>query len=232
VIVNPYRAGTGEGGAFVRYMYKRSRRSLTVQERGKLGFTQGDDAMSFLGGVASIAPDVIPLLLDHVLAGQFGDHKPVLGSPGQQFGPTEVRGYLVSTEIGVPQQLAGEATDAIIAVAKQFPFPGFPALRFVKASSATMAFTHFSPVTCTIEIPGSGGDRMKQAFERIWIELHRRQIPFTLHWGQCMRAAATHAESAYGDRIERWLTQRKRFLSEKARHTFSSDWLMKQGLCD
>jgi hypothetical protein len=229
VIVHPYRTGTGQGGAYVRYMYKRSRKSLTVKERAKLGFTQGDDAMGFLGSVASFVPDAIPLLLDHILGGQFNDHQPVLGTPGQQFGPTDVRGHIMSTEIGVAQQHAGDATDAIIAVAKQFPWPGFPALRFVKASSATLAFTHFAPVTCTIELPSSGGDRTKQAFERIWIELHRRNIPFTLHWGQCMRAAMIH-ESAYGDRITRWRTQREKLLTENGRHIFSNDWLMKQGL--
>ncbi len=224
VIIDPYHTSSGDKGAYVRFMYKRPFQKLPSSPSAG-GVIQGDDVMALLGGITDPAPNVVPTLLPHILGLQLKLVSKALGTPGQHFGPTDLRGFIMSTELGVALADAESAVDAILQVAQGFPWGGFPALRFVKGSSATLAFTHFSPTTCTIEIPSAGCSRTKAAFERIWTELHRRNIPFTLHWGQCLRPGAIHYPSAYGARVQRWVTARQSFLkSSAAQRLFGSDW--------
>lgn len=228
IILDPYHTGAGERGAYVRSMRKLPFHAAPAERASRI--VPGDDAMGFLGSVTNVAPEVVPLIIAHVLSLKVPEVQGVLGTPGQQFGPTDSRGFIISIEIGVAQCDAEKAVDAVITVAREFPWAGFPAIRFVKASTATLAFTHFAPVTCTIEVPSAGSDRTKAAFERIWVELHRRNIVFTLHWGQCLRPAAVHFPTAYGNRVSRWQAARRALLGDTGQRLFNSDWLVKLSL--
>jgi FAD/FMN-containing dehydrogenase len=230
VLLDPYNTGAGQQGAYIRYMYKRPFQAGSSSAGGGGGLTPGDDAMGFLGAITNPAPEVVPLIIGHILSAQLKPVTQVLGTPGQQFGPTDTRGFVMSTEIGVALSDAENAVDAVLEVARTFPWAGFPAVRYVKGSGATLPFTHFSPITCTIELPSAGSDRTKLAFERVWVELHRRNIVFTLHWGQCLRPSAIHFSSAYGARVARWQSARQGLLGSAGRQTFSSDWLEKLNL--
>jgi hypothetical protein len=138
----------------------------------------------------------------------------------------------MSTEIGVPLAEAENALDAVIEVATEFPWGGFPALRFVKRSKALLAFTHFAPVTCTIELPSVGSARSQEAFERIWDELEHRGIRYALHWGQMLRVDPARLLGAYGVRLNRWLAARRSFLGPVGRRTFANGMLVSAGLAD
>jgi hypothetical protein len=138
----------------------------------------------------------------------------------------------MSTEIGVALQDAGAATEAIVAVAHDHAFAGPVALRYVKASSATLAFTYFTPISCAIELPAVGSPRTAEAYRRIWAEFDRRRIPYTLHWGQCLRADAAFIRRSFGERVDAWLAARRRFLSPAARRTFANDLLVACGLAE
>jgi hypothetical protein len=138
----------------------------------------------------------------------------------------------MSTEIGVALHDAGRAVEAILAVADVYPFAGTVALRYVKASPALLALTRFAPITCTLELPSVASARTQQAFERIWTELDQRGIPYTLHWGQCLRPEAAFIRRAFGPRMDDWLAARRNFLGVVGRRTFANDLLIGCGLAD
>ena len=78
-------------------------------------------------------------------------------------------------ELGVAPADVPAVLRAVAEVARQFPFSGLMAVRYVKASSALLAFTNalFGPVAATIEIPCAGSPRSLEAFDRIWEALDR-----------------------------------------------------------
>ena len=69
------------------------------------------------------------------------------------------------------------------------PVPGIFAMRFVKQSKGTLAFTKF-PITCMIEIDGviweakGKNISLEQYCTRMIEVLKKNNIPFTLHWGK------------------------------------------------
>jgi FAD/FMN-containing dehydrogenase len=233
VVLNPYRTRHGEAGAFVRFIYKRSFTPVPHVPGDTIVTSPGDDVMGLIGTLSDAVPPLIPAALDAFLPRQFPPTTaPILGSHGQIFGATEVRGHAMSTEIGVALQDAGAAVEAIVAVAHDHAFAAPVALRYVKASSATLAFTCFAPITCTIELPAVESQRTAEAYRRIWSELDRRGIPYTLHWGQCLRAEAAFIRESFGERVDAWLMARRQFLSPAARHTFANDLLVACGLAE
>jgi hypothetical protein len=136
----------------------------------------------------------------------------------------------MSTEIGVALVDADNAVDAIIEVARRFPWGGMPAVRFVKGSNASLAFTCFAPTTCTIELPSVGSGRSLEAFEHVWDELETRNIRYTLHWGQILRPAPARMKAVYGTRWDDWIGARRALLSAAGRRTFANGMLVGCGL--
>ena len=233
VVLNPYRTRPGDQGAAVRCIYKRAFTPVPDVPGATVVTSPGDDVLGVIGTVSDAVPALIPAALETVLQGQLAPTTaPILGSHGQIFGATEIRGLAMSTEIGVALQDADAATEAILAVAHHHVFASPVALRYVKASSATLAFTRFAPITCTIELPAVDSQRTAAAYSQIWSELERRGIPYTLHWGQCLRADAAFIRQSFGSRVDAWLAARRQFLTPAARHTFSNDLLVACGLAD
>ena len=192
----------GEKGAFVRFIYKRPFMPVPHVPGNTVVTSPGGAVMGLIGTLSDAVPHLIPAALDAFLPQQFKPTTtPILGSHGQIFGATEVRGHAMSTEIGVALQDA-VAAEAIVAVAHDHAFAAPVALRYVKASSATLAFTYFAPITCTIELLAVGSQRTAEAYRRIWAEFDRRSIPYTLHWGQCLRAEATFIRQSFGERVD------------------------------
>jgi hypothetical protein len=97
------------------------------------------------------------------------------------------------------------------------------------ASSATLAFTCF-PDHLHHELPAvihSVPQKHTDDLGRI-----RRGIPYTLHWGQCLRAEAAFIRQSFGERVDAWLAARRQFLSPAARRTFANDLLVACGLAE
>ncbi|WP_394842147.1 FAD-binding protein [Pendulispora brunnea] len=229
VVVNPYRVSRGQRGAYVRYMYKRPYRPTQASAGGST-WVQGDDVMTMLGTVTGWTPHLVPVLLEPILSAQLAPVQGVAGTPGFQFGAADLRGYVMSSEIGVALADAPNAIDAVIDVANRFHWSGFPAIRYVKGSDATLAFTNFSPTACTIELPSAGSPRTLEAFHRVWDELRARGIRFTMHWGQMMRENREWIEYGHGARVEEWLAARQSLLGATGQRAFGSDWLTACGL--
>lgn len=233
VVLNPYRTQPNAQGAYVRFMYKRDYTPVPRPPGNTVVTSPGDDLLGFMGFLSDAVPQLIPATLDTVLQQQLQPTTdPVLGTHGQIFGSTTTGGHAMSTEIGIALQDAGRAVEAIFEVVAAYPFAGTVALRYVKASPALLAFTYFAPITCTIELPSVGSARTAQAFERIWAALDQGGIPYTLHWGQCLRHDAAFIRRAFGARVDDWLAARRDFLGPVGRRTFANDLLTDCGLAD
>lgn len=117
------------------------------------------------------------------------------------------------------------------------PIPGIFAMRFVKQSKATLAFTKF-PITCMIEIDGVLWKKTRRImsvteFSKRMIEvLKQHNIPFTIHWGKTSDWTFPNLiNEMYDDAsIKEWKNFRNGLLSPEMAKVFSNDFLETIGL--
>jgi FAD/FMN-containing dehydrogenase len=230
--LNPYRAKANEQGAFVTAMYATPGGRAKRDAASTGGLEPGDDVLAFLGDLTNAAPAAIPELTSRLAEAQLKPAHGERATPGKTFGSTSIRGSVLSSELAVSLADSRAALETIVRVAQAFPFPGLIAARFVKASRATLAFTRFAPVSCTIELPGAGSSRTTAFHERVFTALDRAGIPFTLHWGQCGDFTAARVRAMYGANVDAWLAARRRLLSPAGRRLFSNAFLERMGLGD
>jgi FAD/FMN-containing dehydrogenase len=230
ITLNPYRSGAKQKGAFVTAMYALPGGKPKRDEASSGGLEPGDDLLAFLGELTNAAPAAIPELATKLVEMQLKPAKGERATPGRTFGSTSIRGNVLSSELAVSLADSRRALEAIVEVARRYPFPGLVAARFVKASRATLAFTRFSPVSCTIELPGAGSSRTTEFHSRVFQRLDQLGIPFTLHWGQCGDFSASRVRAMHGANLDTWLTERRKLLSPAGRRLFSNAFLEKMGL--
>lgn len=229
VVLNPYALGDGQQGAWVRFMY---RRSLQLALRARVVTVPSEDVLGIIGTLGDLAPALYPVALEELLERTLRPESGTLGTPGQIFGSTDIRGAALSTELGVALGDVERTLDALATTLAQFPFGTTGALRYVRASPALLAPTPFSPVTCTVELPAVGTPRTAEAFRRLWAELDARGITYTLHWGQVLPDEPAWLHRAFGPRVEDWLSARRELLGPAGRHIFSNELLERYGLAD
>jgi len=148
------------------------------------------------------------------------------------------QGPAFACSVGVDHRDSPRVLQLLVDLAKdEGPVPGIYAMRFVKQSDATLAFTKF-PITCMMEIDGitwkgepNGMITLEKFCTRIIEVLQENHIDFTLHWGKNADWAFPGlAEYMYGDQINEWKTYRNQLLSPQARVLFSNDFLRDTGL--
>jgi FAD/FMN-containing dehydrogenase len=231
LVFNPYAGGKGAKGAYLRYMYQLPEAPQLKELHGGTFSSPGQDVLGLLGSVTSVAPSLVEPLAAEALS-RLKTGGPSRKSLGDTFGATGTVGFVMSSELGVALEDTRRAVETIIAVSRKFPWAGLVAVRYVRPSAAFMAFTRFSPITATIELPAAGSPRTAEAFERIWDELGRQGIPFTWHWGQMLHSDPQRVQRAFGKRADDWKKARQRFLSPRARRMFSNGLLIDSGLAD
>lgn len=236
VVLNPYRLGTGEMGAFQRFMYKRPAPTPlpapTVSDRNIL---INGDLLGIAGDFLDAVPDAIPKAVQLALSSSFKAPKGkafIQGTPGQIFHDSTHKGSGTSLEIGVPLNRIGDTLDTIVGVVRNAPLGAPIALRFVKGSDAFLAFTHFSPYTCTLEMPGIDSSLNRTAYEKIWKALLDSDIPHTYHWGQALPLSPEWVTRGYGGRLNEWIAARESFLSLKGRRMFANTLSVRCGLSE
>jgi FAD/FMN-containing dehydrogenase len=228
--LNPYRSAAGERGAFVTAMYALPGGKAKRDGATSGGLEPGDDVLAFLGGLTDAAPAAIPELTSRLAEAQLKDANGERATPSRTFGSTSIRGSVLSSELAVSLADTRRALETIVGVARAFPFPGLIAARFVKASRATLAFTRFAPVSCTLELPGSGSSRTREFHDRVFRALDQAGIAFTLHWGQCGDFSTARVRAMYGANVDAWLSARRSLLSPAGRRLFSNAFLERLGL--
>lgn len=229
IVFDPYQAGAGERGAYVTAMYhvppQGSREPPTSG-----GFGPGDDVMNLIAGITDLTAAPVPALVSQLMAAQLTNVSGTQATPGETFSSTQIRGPVLSAELGVSLAQAAQAVQTLVEEAELRSFPGLIAVRFVRSSKATLAFTNHQPITCTIELPGVGGRRALDFFEAVWARLDAENVHFTLHWGQCGDFNAARVQRMYGPAANQWLEQRRALLSPAGRKLFSNPLLERCGL--
>lgn len=233
---NPYRRGSGESGAFARvlyaYPYKPGTPLPVLPVVG--GETQRSrDLVSMISVGADIAPIAVPGLLQSQLEGGLSvtGNKIIKGTPGQTWNDSKQTGGGTSLELGIALADVEAALEAIFSVTDDLVFGAPVALRYVRNSDALLAFTHFAPISCAIEMPGIDSARARDAHAKIEAALVNHGVRHTYHWGQALPASETVVRAGFGnDRVDRWLAARRAFLTAKGRRTFSNDLVEDCGL--
>jgi hypothetical protein len=110
------------------------------------------------------------------------------------------------------------------------PFVGVFAFRFVKASKATMAFTHFAPVTCVLELDGVQSKGTMRFYDAVWAEMDRQGISYTFHWGKMNILDAGRVRSIYGSSLDSFLAQRTKHVDADTLRIFSNNALRRYGI--
>jgi hypothetical protein len=228
VVFNPHDVA---GGVYVTTMYKRLYRDdYTPPPLSPERFAPGDDAAAFIGVLTDAVPAAIPLLTQQILVRAYAPYDKQEGTLGEIFTNTDLRGRLASTAVGISLDRTREAVEAVLAEQEQSgPAAVVVSLRYVRGSSATLAFTQF-PTTCVLEIDGVQSSRTDNFYIRVWERLERQGIPYAFHWGKQHNLDAMRVRRLYGPRVEHWLAARRQLLGEAERRLFSNALLERLAL--
>ncbi len=160
------------------------------------------------------------------------------GTLAEIFWDAPYQGPAYAIAVGVDHKDSPKALELLTKLAKdEGPIPGIYAMRFVKQSRATLAFTKF-PITCMLEIDGLIWKAKKnkiislEQFCKRTIEvLQANNIPFTIHWGKTADWAFPGlVQHMYGDKATTWKEYRSALLTEKTAKLFSNKFLEETGL--
>jgi hypothetical protein len=136
----------------------------------------------------------------------------------------------MSTEIGVALADSVRTLDVLASLPEVNDYPGLLAFRWVKGSSAVLAFTRFA-TTCTIELPAAYSDDTANYYTAVWNALDAAGIPYTLHWGQMNNFSPARIRKMYGDAaVNRWIASRTRLLNAPSQAAFTTPFLQQCGL--
>jgi hypothetical protein len=164
----------------------------------------------------------------------------VTGTLGEIFWDAGYQGPAYACAVGIDNKDSAKVLELLANLAKnEGPIPGLYAMRFVKQSSATLAFTKF-PVTSMLEIDGLSWNPKRDniislpKFCTRTIEvLQANNIPFTIHWGK--NADWTFpglVEYMYGDKARQWKACRSALLRKETAALFSNEFLEDTGLSE
>ncbi len=164
----------------------------------------------------------------------------VTGTLGEIFWDAGFQGPAFACAVGVDHRDSAKALELLANLAKtEGPIPGIYALRFVKQSGATLAFTKF-PVTCMIEIDGLNWNpktdkliSLPNFCTRIIEVLQSNNIPFTQHWGKNSDWSFPGlVQHMYGNNEQQWKEHRSALLRKEWAEVFSNDFLNDTGLSE
>ncbi len=164
----------------------------------------------------------------------------VTGTLGEIFWDAGYQGPAYACSIGVDCRDSPKALELLVNLARnEGPIPGIYAMRFVKQSSATIAFTKF-PVTCMIEIDGLNWNpktdkliSLPDFCTRIIEVFQANNIPFTEHWGKNADWSFPGlVQHMYGNNAQLWKQYRSALLRKETAALFSNDFLKDIGLSD
>lgn len=162
----------------------------------------------------------------------------VTGTLAEIFWDAPYQGPAFACAVGIDHKDSAKALELLVNLARQEgPVPGIYAMRFVKKSLATLAFTRF-PVTCMLEIDGlrwtpknNNIISLEKFSTRIIEVLKASNIPFTLHWGKNADWSFPGlVEHMYGTDAQKWKEYRSALLSKETAALFANGFLDDTGL--
>jgi hypothetical protein len=229
-LINQYDQGKG---AYVNIMYKRPfDPAHTPPGLSIPGISPGDDAPVFIGTITQAIPALVPKVINKLVAKMYKPYDNVLGTHGEIFTNFTTHGKVYSTAIGIPLSAVNTVRRLLMDLnGSSGPFAGIFAFRFVKATGATLGFTHFDP-GCVVELDGVFSRQTEIFYEAFWDALEQQQIPHSLHWGKMLRLDNQRIRKIYGDdKVNAWLTARNTILHDAAtKKIFTNDIMREWGM--
>ena len=224
---------SAEGRRTLKRAPPRGRFSPTIEPPSRsTEWRPGDSAADVIARFTDLSPALTPTLVNAILPAQYPDVDGKCGTWGEMFWDTSRRGRVASTAMGIPLDRAREAVEALFDVNEAHTAPALFALRYVKASDATLAFTRHAPHTAVLEIDGPYSRGMLAFYEAAWERVRGLGFPVTFHWGKMLPLDDTLPTQAYGaDRVRAWTDARHTLLpTAELRKVFTNDMLHRLGL--
>ncbi len=228
VILNPY---DDKNMAYVYSFYKRPyREDYPRPVPNEAGIGPGDDAPCFIGKLGNALPQLVPTLVNALLASSLKPFEKQFGTLGEIFNNTTLHGKLFSAAIGLPLNQVSRVTEILFEInKKKGPFPGLFAYRFIKKSKATLAFTRFD-FTCILELDAAPSNATKRFYKAVWERLDDEKIPFTFHWGKMNELDFDRIKRMYGQDADNWIAARNKLLDASSMKIFTNPLLKQWGL--
>lgn len=173
-------------------------------------------------------PKLINLLKSSILP---KEEKTTVGKLSEIFWDTGFQGKAFACSFGVDHTHSSKALELLAKLTREHPVPGIFAMRFIKKSEATMAFSKF-PFTCMVEIDGiQWSDKekiigLKEYSKKLIGVLKDNNIPFTIHWGKNADWEFPGlVEHMYGNEVKKWKKIRNKLLTIPMQDVFSNAFL-------
>jgi hypothetical protein len=155
-----------------------------------------------------------------------------MGTIGEIFNHSNLRGKLLSAAIGFPANRVKEVIDVLLRLndsKSSGNFPGLFAFRFVKKTDAMLGFTKF-PITCIVEMDGVFNKRSLAYCNTVWDELEKLKIPFTCHWGKQTKLTPQRIQKMYGAAIiKKWMKIRTSLMDADSLKVFTNPLMQTWG---
>lgn len=154
-----------------------------------------------------------------------------VGKLSEIFWDAGYQGKAFACSFGVDHSNASKALELMAKVTRDNPIPGIFAMRFVKKSEATLAFSKF-PFTCMVEIDGIQWKKndnlidLKDYSTKLIEVLKNNDIPFTIHWGKNAHWGFPNlVNHMYKNKVKKWKQIRAKLLSIPMQEVFSNAFL-------
>jgi hypothetical protein len=235
VFINPYR---NDSEYVVELMYKKEYKLPYPDPFPRIKTAMYKDVITLFTKIAEKLPKSIPLLVEQLrntILPQVDAE--VTGTLAEIFWDAPHQGPAFACSVGVDHQDAQKALELLSKLVNdEGPIPGIFAMRFVKQSQATLAFTKF-PITCMLEMDGVLWEKtnnimsLTEFSRRIIQVLQENNILFTIHWGKNADWAFPGlVHDMFGDNMTIWKNYRNALLSHDMAQLFSNDFLEITGL--
>lgn len=235
VFINPY---VDDDQYVIEVMYKKPYTTPYPDPFTTIETSIYRDLIYLLIKVSQGFPKAIPWFIKRLEKAILPDvNEESLGTLYETFWDAPYQGPAFACAFGVPHTEAGKTLNVLMNITKnKGPIPGIFAMRFVKQSTATLAFTKF-PVTCVIEIDGVLWKETNnliglKKYSRLMTQaLKQEQISFTMHWGKNADWGVPNlVNDMFGDKATIWKQQREKLLSPDMQELFSNDFTKTTGL--
>lgn len=230
VFINPY---TNETEYPVEVMYKKTYSEPYPDPIPDITTSVYRDLIYLLIKISEKFPKSIPWFIKKLQKAKLPKVNEITtGTMREIFWDAPYLGPAFALSFGVAHTNSSKAMQILAELTKkEGPIPGIYAMRFIRQSEATLAFSRF-PFTCMIEIDGVLWEKSKKLmslteFGRRMIQvLQAEGIPFTIHWGKNADWAFPGlVDHMYGNAVDEWRARRTALLSTQMAQVFSNDFL-------
>jgi hypothetical protein len=224
-----------EKGLFLKVMYRTDYRDDYERIPPDPAFEYGDNTFEVLQRALDLLGDrgerLIPGIVNVLYPMAYKEGPKRTGTMSEHFNSTRVRGRAASLALGIEVSYTSRVVDMVLELNRTMPFAGVTALRYVKGSPATLAFTRF-PITCVLELDGVDSAGTNAFYRRIVQLLAASDIPFTLHWGKVNHMLdETLLQRMYPQSaIDTWRRARTTLLGADSMEVFNNGFMERCGL--